>query len=134
MKRIIAALLALCLLLSFCGCVAEDREYVPHGGGLAEDHDDEVISEDEVIQELTLTYYPNRSMNPYQCSDFTNRALFSLMYQGLFAVDRDYQVVPIKFDTSVNYLICIYRNFYVKINIKFGRIYFVVNLKDTLIM
>ncbi|MBR5021146.1 MAG: hypothetical protein IKY17_05900 [Oscillospiraceae bacterium] len=95
MKRIIAALLALCLLLSFCGCVAEDREYVPHGGGLAEDHDDEVISEDEVIQELTLTYYPNRSMNPYQCSDFTNRALFSLMYQGLFAVDRDYQVVPI---------------------------------------
>ena len=95
MKRIIAALLALCLLLSFCGCVAEDREYVPHGGGLAEDQDDEIISEDEAIQDLTLTYYPNRSMNPYQCSDFTNRALFSLMYQGLFAVDREYQVVPI---------------------------------------
>ena len=35
MKRIIAALLALCLALSLCGCVAENREYIPHGGALA---------------------------------------------------------------------------------------------------
>ena len=98
MKRIIAALLALCLALSFCGCVAEDREYVPHGGALASDEEEVHISDAETIQTLVLTYYPDRSMNPFKSSDFTNRALFSLMYQGLFAVDREYQVVPILCD------------------------------------
>lgn len=45
-------------------------------------------------QALTLTYYPERSMNPYLCTDFTNRALFSLLYQSLFVVDRNYHVEP----------------------------------------
>ena len=98
MKRIIAALLAACLLLSFCGCVAENREYVPHGGALAAEDGEIPTTGVQEMQKLTLTYYPNRSMNPFQCNDFTNRALFSLMYQGLFAVDRDYQVVPILCD------------------------------------
>ena len=98
MKRIIAALLAVALLLSFCGCVAEDREYVPSGGALAAEDADEAISDVQAVQALTLTYYPDRSMNPFKSNDFTNRALFSLMYQGLFAVDREYQVVPILCD------------------------------------
>ena len=98
MKRILAALLAACLLLSFCGCVAENREYVPHGGALAAEDGEIPTTGVQEMQKLTLTYYPNRSMNPFQCNDFTNRALFSLMYQGLFAVDRDYQVVPILCD------------------------------------
>ena len=95
MKRIIAALLTVCLLLSFCGCVAEDRPYVPNGGALAAEDEDVSPSGSQTLQNLTLTYYPNRSLNPYACNDFTNRALFSLIYQGLFAVDREYQVVPI---------------------------------------
>ena len=94
MKRILAALLAACLLLSLCGCVAEDREYVPSGGALAAEGEDETVDA-QTVQELTLTWYPDRSMNPYACNDFTNRALFSLIYQGLFAVGRDYQAVPI---------------------------------------
>ena len=94
MKRIFAAFMAACLLLSLCGCVAENRDYVPSGGALAAEGEDETVAA-QTVQELTLTWYPDRSMNPYACNDFTNRALLSLIYQGLFAVDRNYQVIPI---------------------------------------
>ena len=93
MKRILAGLLAALMVLSCLGCVAEDREYIPSGGALAED--EAAADNTQSLQELTLTYYADRSMNPYQSADFTNRALFSLIYQGLFAVDRDYQVYPV---------------------------------------
>ena len=94
MKRILAGLLAALMALGCLGCVAEDREYVPSGGALAED-EAAAGDENQSLQELTLTYYADRSMNPYQSADFTNRALFSLLYQGLFAVDRNYQVYPV---------------------------------------
>ena len=94
MKRSVAALLVCSLLLSLCGCVAENRDYVPTGGALAVEGEDETAAV-PTVAELTLTYYPDRSMNPYASNDFTNRALFSLIYQGLFAVDRDYQVIPV---------------------------------------
>ena len=94
MKRFLAAALAVLTALTCFGCVAEDRPYVPSGGALAEAGDSDV-GETMTLQELNLTYYADRSMNPYQSNDFTNRALLSLMYQGLFSVDRDYQVVPI---------------------------------------
>ena len=94
MKRFLAAALAVLTALTCFGCVAEDRPYVPSGGALAEAGDSDV-GETLTLQELNLTYYADRSMNPYQSNDFTNRALLSLMYQGLFSVDRDYQVVPI---------------------------------------
>jgi len=45
-----------------------------------------------------LVYYPNIPLNPFTCTDFTNRALLSLMYQGLFVTDSDYQVYPILCD------------------------------------
>ena len=45
-------------------------------------------------QVLSLAYYPNRSLNPYSCTDHTNRVLFSLIYQGLFTVSRDYEAKP----------------------------------------
>ena len=94
MKRILAAVLAALTVLSCCGCVAEDREYIPSGGAL-EQEDGEGVTEPQSLQELTLTYYADRSMNPIQSSDFTNRAIMSLMYQSLFSVDRNYQVVPV---------------------------------------
>ena len=34
-------------------------------------------------------------MNPTIATDFTNRMLFSLIYQGLFSYDRAYQVQPV---------------------------------------
>ena len=94
MKRFLAAVLAVLMALTCCGCVAEDRTYVPSGGAL-ESEDGPGTTEPQDLQELTLTWYEDRSMNPFQSSDFTNRALMSLLYQGLFSVDRDYQVIPV---------------------------------------
>ena len=98
MKRLLALLLTAAMVLTGFGCVAEDREYVPSGGALAAEGEDVAPTSPQGLEELTLTYYAERSINPYLSSDFTNRALLSLMYQGLFAVDRDYQVVPILCD------------------------------------
>ena len=99
MKRFVAGLLCLCFVcLLFTGCGQQDV-YVPTGDALEfeENYTGPTIEATvpEQPQELSLTYYPNISMNPYICTDFTNRALFSLLYQGLFAVDREYQVTPV---------------------------------------
>ena len=102
MKRKICLLLCLSLCLScLWGCsIADEEPYVPTGDGLTWDDDfgsTAAISgeEDPAKQELTLIYYPDVTMNPYFCTDFTNKALHSLLYQGLFSVDRDYNVEPV---------------------------------------
>ncbi len=97
MKRLTALLL--CLTLFLCACGDAGSAHVPTGDALSydEDYTGPVYTkppEDET-QELMLTYYPGQSLNPYKCTDFTNRALFSLIYQSLFIVDRDYQVQPL---------------------------------------
>ena len=99
MKRLTAMLLCLCLIGALlAGCNSDPDAYVPTGDAL--EYDDDYTgptvapTEDEEIQDISLTYYPNVSMNPYTCADYTNRALFSLIYQGLFTVDRDYNVSP----------------------------------------
>ena len=97
----------LCLVLCFLsitgllsGCVQEvDPEaYLPTGEALIMEGEDpyaEQEVDDGLSQQLTLMYYPERSMNPLVATDFTNRALFPLIYQGLFFVDEDYNAVPI---------------------------------------
>lgn len=98
MKRIVIYLLVFLLSIScFSGCRTEETAYVPTGHGLTWDEDytgpgkEEQELED---QSLKLTYYPDRSMNPYICTDFTNRTLFTLLYQSLFIINRDYTVEP----------------------------------------
>lgn len=104
MKRYIALFLCLCLCLSLLtGCnLAEKEPYEPTGDGLTQDDtpfNTPVSPEaEDSVQELTLTYFADETMNPYFTIDFTNRALMSLIYQGLFAVDRDYNVEPILCD------------------------------------
>ena len=98
-KRVIAFVLCLCSCAGFLfGCGSETAPHVPTGDGLTwdEDYTGPVNTpETDDSQKLTLIYYPDRSMNPYTCTDYTNQALFSLMYQGLFSVDRDYNVEPV---------------------------------------
>ena len=95
MKKLFAFLLIFCLLL--CGCGKKDA-YVPTGDGLSydENYTGPVATRPVELpeQELTMAYYPDRSLNPLVCDDFTNRAMFGLMYQSLFVVDREYQVQP----------------------------------------
>ena len=98
MKKFISLLLIgamLCTALAACG---EDPDvYVPHGGAmLAEGEEPEDLSlQDEALQTLSLTYFPDRSMNPLIGNNITNRVLFSLIYQGLFSVDRNNVPTPI---------------------------------------
>lgn len=96
MKRILCLVLSL-VMLFLCGCGKAEEAYTPTGDALVpEDYTGPVIMQQEdENQSLVLTYYPNVTMNPYTCTDFTNRALFSLLYQGLFSVDRDYNVEPV---------------------------------------
>ena len=99
MKKWIALLLAavmVCGLFSGCGSDGE-KAYVPTGDAiLLEGQDPEdIIRDEEEIQELTLAYYPDRSMNPLIGNNYVNRVLFSLIYQGLFSVDSKNNTHPI---------------------------------------
>ena len=98
MKRVLPLILCLALFLgAFSGCAAEDTPYVPHGDALMPEDTDlnSPILEEKAPQELTMVCYLERSMNPFNSNDYTNRTLFSLIYQGLFAVSSDYEAVPI---------------------------------------
>ena len=101
MKKFLSLFLTLTLLCSlFSSCVSTtvgDDDFVPKGGAmLAEGEDPEDTSLlDEELQSLDLTYYPDRSMNPLIGNNITNRVLFSLIYQGLFSVDRNNEPTPI---------------------------------------
>ncbi|MBO5891205.1 MAG: ABC transporter substrate-binding protein [Oscillospiraceae bacterium] len=91
MKRLTALLLGLVLLLS--GCTTVETPYVPTGNALGEEPIQPPTLEKPDMT-LSLAYYPERSLNPYTCTDATNRVMLSLVYQGLFTVDRNYQASP----------------------------------------
>ena len=95
MKKLFSILLCVALLTGCAGHM--DSPYTPTGDGLDRDEDytgPVATKPQQEVQALNLTYYPDRSMNPILCTDFTNRALFSLLYQSLFVVDRDYHTEP----------------------------------------
>lgn len=109
MKKLISILLLLAMLLAlFSGCTnaIDNSGYVATGDAiLMEDEEAVEEEEEESEQELTLAYYPGRSLNPLFGSDYTNRVLMSLMYQGLFAVDSSKNTTPIlcgRYDISSN--------------------------------
>ena len=96
MKRLTAVLLCLCLILS--GCAGNGGQYVPTGDALSYDENYTGVQNTHQPQtqpqNISLPYYADRSLNPYLCTDFTNRTLFSLLYQSLFTTDRTYTVTP----------------------------------------
>lgn len=100
MKKITALLLALATVLSlFSGCAnkIDNSGYTPTGDAILMEgqEPEDIMPEKENTQQLTLAYYPDRKLNPLFGSDYTNRVLMSLMYQGLFAVDNKKNPVPI---------------------------------------
>ena len=95
MKRIVSIFICLALLCAlFAGCGSDNEVYVPTGDGLGGVEAPPSATEPP-DQVLTLTYYKEKTLNPLSCTDYTNRALFSLLYQGLFSVDRDYHIEPV---------------------------------------
>ena len=98
MKRITALLLMIILLIGLFGCAKEEAPYTPTGDALDGWEGSTVAPPTLTEQNLTLAYYPTHTMNPYTCTEFTNRTIFPLLYQGLFSTDRNYEVVPILCD------------------------------------
>lgn len=93
--RKIAIVLCLSLIFGlFAGCSSEDG-YVPTGNGLS---DAEIIVEstettpDSEQTSFTLAYDTAEGFNPYKATALNNQMIFSLVYQGLFTMTRDYQV------------------------------------------
>ena len=93
MKRIGALLISAALILSGCSAGGADP-YIPTGDALYQG-EDTVTNQDQITKEqLIIPYASERSLNPYECSDPNNKALLSLMYQGLFVLDQYYECWP----------------------------------------
>ena len=89
MKKLLAILLALCLLT---GCAQQSPGTLLPGDDPHVPQTPTTPGGDPIY---SLAYYPDRSLNPFESTDYTNRALFSLIYQGLFAVNSEYIASPI---------------------------------------
>ena len=84
-QRKIRILLAFALLAgTMAGCTnaIDNSGYIPTGDAILMEgqEPEDIMPPEEDTQELTLAYYPDRSLNPLFGSDYTNRVLFSLLY------------------------------------------------------
>lgn len=96
MKRYVNLILAALLTLSLLTGCGQDPVYEPTGNALGEQGATPPgVDPGQGKQTLSLVCYPDETFNPYTCADYTNRAVFSLIYQGLFTVDGDYRVSPV---------------------------------------
>ena len=93
-RRIISLFLVLSLALCLFGC-GQNNVNRPIGGGLDSGQTTPTDPKEEEQAALTLIYDPADSMNPLLATGYTNRAIFGLIYQGLFTVDANYQVSPV---------------------------------------
>lgn len=94
MRRILAIFLCICLMFALIGC-NQNSSPRPTGGGLDEPLQTQPTEEEEKqILPASLVYDPEDSMNPLQSKGYVNRVLFSLIYQGLFTVDSNYEARP----------------------------------------
>ena len=97
-KALVLLLCAIVIVLFLSTFNTETEGYIPTGDGLHSQGQSQPTSSSRQPvseQSLTLVYYPNKPLNPYQTGDYTNRVLFPLLYQGLFSTDDDYTPVPI---------------------------------------
>jgi len=95
MKRILALLLLLPVAAGiFCGCIQEKDPYTPTGDALDSGQTQQPTQLQTEVP-LALAYYPERSMDPFVTMDPSNRQILNLIYQGLFAIDEGYEVVPV---------------------------------------
>lgn len=98
MKHICAILLCVSLMLSlFAGCSTDKSPENTVSNGLLPEQTiptEESQRPQEEADEICLVYDPDDSFNPYETTGYTNRVLFSLIYQGLFTVSADYEVSP----------------------------------------
>ena len=108
MRKIIALLLCAVLAVGcLAGCVIENEaEHIPTGNGLYSEEETTPAAttapeESEEKTQIVMAYYAELTLNPYACTDYTNRAFFPLLYQSLFVTDQDYNVSPLLCESYV---------------------------------
>ena len=95
MRKILSFII--CILISvfvLSACGSSKGDYVPTGDGLGAEAVPPSATE-PADQSLTLTYYRQETLNPLKTADYTNKTILPLLYQGLFTVNREYQVEPL---------------------------------------
>ena len=92
MKRILCLFLLMALL---CGCTGNNIIFGPGADPTVPASKPQTNDPANQTPVPALPYYPDRGLNPFTTTDPTNRALFSLIYQGLFAVSGSYECYPI---------------------------------------
>lgn len=91
MKRLFALLLVV-VLLTGCG---DEGAYIPTGGGFQDGSTSPSQAQTPGSAPIRLSYNKDGSLHPYTATDLNNRSLLSLVYQGLFSLNQDYQPTPI---------------------------------------
>lgn len=96
MKRIFALVLCAAMLLTGCAAGHSADPTTPTYFG-----DTDGLKPNgptDGVQALSLIYDPTEQLNPFKSENTANRALFSLIYQGLFSVNREYEAEPVLCD------------------------------------
>ena len=107
MKKLIALLLCMALLAGMsAGCAEEDDTVrVPTGDGIAAPEETEPTvpdgTEPKETYQIVMAYYAELGLNPYTCVDYTNRAVFPLLYQSLFVTDMQSNTYPLLCESYV---------------------------------
>lgn len=92
-NRIIALCLCVCLLLTGCGSSHARPEERPDSGDIISDA--VAPRKSEGVTELGLAYQSEFGLNPYSCTNMTNRTILSLLYESLFTVTSGFEVEPV---------------------------------------
>ena len=87
MKKIMALLTALCCVIMFCGCA--DKGNNSSGGG---NNSDNAAAGENYI---SLAYSSTDSFNPYTANNSLNRELATLLFDPLFKVDENFNLINV---------------------------------------
>lgn len=87
MKKIISLITVLIILLSLCSCGIDTTIINPP---------EETTVENTVTQsKLRLAYSKSESLDPFKATSATNLQILSLMYDGLYKLDKAYEPIPV---------------------------------------
>lgn len=101
MKKLTALFLALALFL--CACASQDAAAPTEAPAVTDSTEAAEITEEtqettqkkDAAEGFGLSYLPEYGLNPFECKATVNRALLSLLYQSLFAVNNQFRAEPV---------------------------------------
>ena len=98
-SRLFLPILCLYFFIILSGCSAQNETENPDLSGENADVTDDVVTtlspSPDADEFFTLNYDPEMSLNPLTGTDHDNMVVSSLLYEGLFAVDENFQPQPV---------------------------------------